>query len=47
MNKLAKMLVLGLTLLMVFPDVRIIPKTDTHEENQEVMRFSVTRQRTV
>lgn len=43
MNKLAKMLVLGLTLLMVFSGCsNNSKKTDTHEENQEVMRFSVT-----
>lgn len=43
MNKLAKMLVLGLALLMVFSGCsNNSKKTDTHEENQEVMRFSVT-----
>lgn len=43
MNKLAKMLVLGLALLMVFSGCSTnSKKTDTHEENQEVMRFSVT-----
>lgn len=43
MNKLAKMLVLGLALLMVFSGCSNNSKTsDTHEENQEVMRFSVT-----
>ncbi|MEF7441206.1 extracellular solute-binding protein [Paenibacillus lautus] len=43
MNKLAKMLVLGLALLMVFSGCsNNSKKTDTHEEDQEVMRFSVT-----
>ncbi|WP_127593280.1 ABC transporter substrate-binding protein [Paenibacillus lautus] len=43
MNKLAKMLVLGLALLMVFSGCSNDSETsDTHEENQEVMRFSVT-----
>lgn len=43
MNKLAKMLVLGLALLMVFSGCSSnSKKTDTHEEDQEVMRFSVT-----
>ncbi|WP_194541113.1 extracellular solute-binding protein [Paenibacillus sp. FSL W7-1279] len=43
MNKLAKKLVLGLSLLMVFSGCSNNSKnTDTHEENQEVMRFSVT-----
>lgn len=43
MNKLAKMLVLGLALLMVFSGCSSnSKKSDTNEENQEVMRFSVT-----
>ncbi|MGO4789133.1 extracellular solute-binding protein [Paenibacillus sp. 2KB_20] len=43
MNKLAKMLVLGLIALMVFSGCsNDSKKSDTHEENQEVLRFSVT-----
>lgn len=43
MNKLAKMLVLGLALLMVISGCSSnSKKSDTNEENQEVMRFSVT-----
>jgi putative aldouronate transport system substrate-binding protein len=43
MNKLAKTLVLGLALLMVFSGCsNNSKKSDINEENQEVMRFSVT-----
>ncbi|MGG4107528.1 extracellular solute-binding protein [Paenibacillus lautus] len=43
MNKLAKMLVLGLIALMVFSGCsNDSKKSDTHEENQKVLHFSVT-----